>query len=619
MKSSRLILAFPCKNVSKIKARFPNGESLPWLYFGNDFFKRRHMAQQLGRHFKSINIAEIHNKVARDIRFEHVRWIDELNRRYGDDLQWWFGAVSSRNIYYSSLFQACCYLEVLRELWDSQKRRPKLVVVESLSLARAILKWAAEKDITVDIVCSIKPKLKSFLQPVLSFLKWIKFLIILFQQGLAAHFTRKIYEQKNTDLSSSMLFGTTIHNESLSDNGIFTDRYFPYLHEYLLGKQIKKVILPFFCGFCYNYFSIYKRMRLSRENFIIKEDFLRFSDYFSTLVYPLKVLRHKIESTPFRGFDLSDIVKQEQTSLSAILGLEPMLIYRLILRIKEAGFQPTSILIWYENRSADRAFVAGARQAFPQTKITGVQMFLHPPNFLSLYPSESEVEAGLTPDLLLQTSQYQCNIARTFTKSINCQPAAALRYAHVFNSEDTQHLNAEWANKSILIALPFKITKAVELLEVIKSILDQIPNDIPILVKTHPDYDTSSLVRTFDPQNWPNRFQNCSGSLSEVLSQSSIVISSSSSSMVEAVIKGIPAIFLGGQTLLDQNILFNQAQAVDIVTECFSAREVVIAIKKYLGLSPCKLSQYKEMGKTLRDIYFTPINEETMHPFLGTK
>ena len=619
MKSSRLVLAFPCKNVSKIKARFPGGESVTWLYFGNDFFKRRHMAQQLGLHFKSINIAEIHNKVARNIKFEHVRWIDALNKRYGDNLHWWFGAVSSRNIYCSSLFQACCYLEILQELWKNQNSRPKLVVVESLSLASAILKWTVEKDITVDIACSIKPKLKSFFQPVLSFLKWIKFLIIIFQQWLAAHFTRKYNKQKNTDLSSSMLFGTTIHNESLSDKGIFTDRYFPYLHEHLLGKQIKKVILPFFCGFRYNYFSIYKRMRLSRENFIIKEDFLRFSDYFSTLLYPLKVLRHKVESTPFRGFDLSDIVKQEQKSLSTILGLEPMLIYRVILRLKQAGLQPTSILIWYENRPADRAFVAGAREVFPETIITGAQMFLHTPNFLSLYPSESEVEAGLTPDLLLQTSQYQCNLARTFTKSINCQPAAALRYAHVFNSEDTQHLNTERASKSILIALPFKIPKAVEMLEIIKSILDKIPDNIPISIKSHPDYDTNSLIRAFDRQNWPHRFQICSGSLSEVLNQSFLVISSASSSMVEAVIKGIPAIFLGGQTLLDQNILFNQAQALDIVTECFSASELVTAIKKYSDLSPCKLSQYKEIGKTLRDIYFTPINDETMYPFLNVK
>ena len=617
MATGYLILAFPGKNISKIKIKFPGGESVPWLYFGNDFFKRRRTAEQLGRHFKSINIAEIHNKVARDITFEHVQWIDALNRRYGDNLQWWFGAVSSRNIYCSNLFQACCYLEILQELWKDQNRRPKLVVVESLSLARAILKWTVEKDITVDTVCSIKPKLKSFLQPVLAFLKWIKFLVILCLQWLAAHFTRKSYEHKNTDLSCSMLFGTTIHNESLSGDSIFTDRYFPYLHEHLLGKQIKKVILPFFCGFCYNYFSIYKRMRLSSANFIIKEDFLRFSDYLSALVYPLKVLRKKIESTPFRGFDLSDIVKHEQTSISAILGLEPMLIYRLILRIKQAGFQPTSILIWYENRPADRALVAGARQVFPKTKITGVQMFLHPPNFLSLYPSESEVEAGLTPDLLLQTSQYQCNVARYFTKSITCQPAAALRYAHVFNSEDTPDLNAERVTKSILIILPFNIAKAVELLEVIKSVLDQIPNDISILVKTHPDYDTDALVRAFNLHNWPDRFHNCSGSLSEVLNQSSVVISSTSSSMVEAVIKGIPAIFLGGQTLLDQNILFNQA--VDIVTECFSAREVVVAIKKYLDSSPCKLSQYKEMGKTLRNIYFTPTNEETMFPFLGVK
>jgi len=614
MKSSRLILAFPCKNVSKIKARFPNGESLPWLYFGNDFFKRRHMAQQLGRHFKSINIAEIHNKVARDIRFEHVRWIDELNRRYGDDLQWWFGAVSSRNIYYSSLFQACCYLEVLRELWDSQKRRPKLVVVESLSLARAILKWAAEKDITVDIVCSIKPRLKFLMQPLFSFLRWVKFLVILFLRCLAAYFTRKIYKPGNTDLSCSVLLGTTIHNESLSDDGTFTDRYFPYLHEYLHGKQMKTTIFPFFYGFHYSYFSIYKRMRQSSTKFIIREDFLRFTDYLSTLVSPLKLLWRKIALTPFRGFDLSDIIRHDQRIFSASMVLEPMLIYRSLLRMKDAGLKSASILIWYENRSIDRAVVAGARQAFPQTKITGAQMFLHSPNFLSLYPSESEVEAGLTPDLLLQTSQYQCNVASSFTKSISCQSAAALRYAHVFSSEDTPALNAERSAKSILIVLPFDIAKSVELLEVLKSVIGQLHDDICILIKNHPDYGIDDLRSAFAADGWPGRFEVFTGSLSEVLNRASIVISSTSSAMIEAMAKGIPAIFLGGQTLFDQNILFDQD--MEMITECFSTGELLTAINKYLNLSPHKLSQYKQMGKTLRDTYFTPINEKTITPFL---
>ena len=617
MKSSHLVLTFPCRNISKIKAKFPSGESVPWLYFGNDFFKRRHTAQQLGHHFENINIAKIHNKVAGKIKLEHVRWIDTLNKRHGDNLLWWFGAVSSRNIYCSSLFQACCYLEILRELWNDQRSRPKLVVVESLSLARAILKWTVENDITVDIVYSVKPKLKSFLQPVLSFLKWVKFLVILFLQWWAAYFTRKINKSGNTNLSCSMLICTTIHNESLSDDGAFTDRYFPYLHEYLHEKQIKTAIFPLFFGFGYSYFSIYKRMRLSSTKFIIKEDFLRFTDYLSTLVCPLKLLWQKIELIPFRGFDLSDIVRGEQMSVSTFLVLEPMLNYRLILRLKQAGLQPASILTWYENRAIDRAFIAGGRRAFPQAKITGAQIYLHSPNFLSLYPCESEVQAAIVPDFLLETSEYQCNVARCFSESLSCRPAAALRYAHIFNSEDKSDCNPKQESKSILIVLPFNVTKSVELLEVLKTVLNQICNDVRILVKGHPDYSSKTLFRAFGVHNWPKRFEVFSGSLSDALKQASVVISSTSSSMVEAVIKGIPAIFLGGQTLFDQNILSNQD--VDMVTECFSTGELINAIDKYLDLSAQKLSQYKEIGQTLREVYFTPTNEETMHPFIGAK
>ena len=84
--------------------------------------------------------------------------------------------------------------------------------------------------------------------------------------------------------------------------------------------------------------------------------------------------------------------------------------------------------------------------------------------------------------------------------------------------------------------------------------------------------------------------------------------------MVEAAAKGIPVIFLGRQTVLNKNILSDLN--MDIVTECFTTIELIEGINKYLDLPSAKISEYRNMGKKVRDLFFTPINEKTMEPFL---
>lgn len=614
MQKSHLLLAFPYNHAKHIKKMFHESKSILWLYLGQDFFKRSYMEQELGNGFKRINIAKIHDEVARDIRHEYVNWIDDLNRLYGTKLEWWFGSISSRNVYSSNVFQYSCYIEILKRLWADNDRKPELIVIESIGLARAIQKWAAKKDIVVDIVNYNRAKQKSLINQLFYFLRWGHFIATLSLRWLVAYITRKEYPSKELKIDPCIIVDTFLHDYCLLEDGTFKDRYFPYLHEYLSGKGLQVLVHPVLVGFQYNYFSIYRKIRRSRTNFILQEDFLHFSDYFSALTYPIKALGQKIKAAPFHDIDLNDILIEEQREQSVTSGMEAVLIYRLFLRLGQHGLRTGQVIDWYENQVIDKALIAGARKAFPQARVIGAQMFIHSPNFVSLYPSQSEVEAQIIPHLLLETSQYQCKIAQTFTMAIPCRSAAALRYAHLFDDENTPDHSLEQKSEIILVLLPFSIAEAVELLEVFRQGLNQIRNDVRILIKGHPDYDSKELAQAFGEHYWTNRFEIFQGNIPQALKLASIVISSNSSSMVEAAAKGIPVIFLGRQTALNFNIL--SGLNMDIVTECFSTSELVEATKKYLNLPPDEKMRYKEMGKKVRALFFEPVSEETLLPFL---
>jgi hypothetical protein len=573
------------------------------------------MELALGHQFRRIDISRLLEEVADDIRQDHVGWIDELNRRNSKSMEWWFGAISSRDIHISNLFQYCCYLEILERLRSKQSNLPELIVIESIGLSKAIKKWAKEKDIFIEVINCFSLKQGRTAIHLMSFLRWGKFAVTLLLRWMAAQISKRLFKPKDLKITPSVILDTFIHDHSLSNDGSFNNRYSPDLDEYLKKKGMHILVHPMLYGFRYNYFSILKKMRRSTTFFIIREDFLRFSDYLSALMYPLLVLRQKIEVTRFLNFDVSDVILEEQRTKSVTSGLQSVLIYLLFLRLGQSGLNPKLLITWYENQNINKAVIAGARKGLAQTKIIGTQTFILSSNRLSLFPSQSEVEAQVVPHLLLETSQYQCQRVQAFTKEIPCQSAAALRFAHLFNDECVKGQRQEQKGDIILVLLPYDIQEAVELMTILKEGLDQIKEDVSILIKGHPDYDAKTLINAFGKNDWPKQFEVFQGNITEALNITTIVVSSNTSSMVEAATRGIPVIFLGRQTVLNNNYLSNLD--MDISVECFSTSELIKAINEYLCLTPEKIRQYREIGYRIRDLFFTPINEETMMPFLG--
>jgi hypothetical protein len=611
MPDQPLIISFPVKQVSPLKSALSSQRPVPYVYFGGNYSARRVLEDKLGNDFIRIDIAQLHDQVADDIRGEHVAWIDGLNRAYGADSEWWFGTISSRNVYTSQLFQHCCYLEILARLWDIPASRPGLIFVESAGLARAIARWAEEKGIETQ--CCNWAGWQPLSDYVYSFFRWGYFALVLMMRQLAARASRKNRRPHQDTFPDLAIVDTFVHDSCLTEAGAFTDHYFPHLHEFLAARGFSVLVHPVLYGFGLHFFSVYRRLRRSETRFIIAEDFLRARDYLSILTFPLRAGRHKIKAPRFRGFDLADLLTAEQRNRADLLSLNACLIYRLFLRLGESGLRPRLVIDWYENQVIDKAVAAGVRQAFPQTRLIGVQLFLHLSNMLHLFPSPAEAEAGMVPDLVLETSEYQCSIARVFDAHLPCAPAAALKQTHVF--EESGPPGNQPDPKALVVLLPFDLAESMEMLDTLAKGMDRLNEPIPVLVKCHPDFQPEELRRAVGYQNWPSRFEIFAGNLPQALARAAMVVSANSSSMLEAVVRGIPAIFLGRQTVLNQRISISVP--VDHIVECFTTDELIAAIQRYLALTPEDMVRNMEVGKKVRDQLFLPVTPETMLPFLG--
>ncbi len=613
MHSRSLIIAPPGANIRKIKK---------WLYLGDDYCARSSIEKQLRIDGAApVDIVKIHKDAADSVRNEFVGWIDSLNRRYGGDLEWWFGPVFSRNNYSSALFQCACYLEVLERLFLSDRDFPDVIFVESRGLARAIEKWALSKKMAVKVhsVFSFKT---GILYRARALLNWAEFAVSLVRACRAAHISRTLCHSresgnlKKTPFPSgkTVMIQTFVHDASISEGGAFTDSYFSSLYQYISKRDIPVIVQPVLYGFKYDYLSIFKRMRKSPVSFIVREDFLTLYDYLAALTYPVRSMIKRFKTEKFLGFDLSDVAREEKAKENFSSGINAVLTYRLFMRLAAAELNLSSIIQWYENQPADKALIAAARRYFPETKVVGAQLFLHIPNFLSYYPSQSEADAGLVPDILIETSARQCDIAGAFAKQIPRRTGAALRHAHLFgrsSRDDDRH----GENPSILVLLPSYIPESIELLAVLSSAIEGIAPGVEIVVKSHPDDDPLAIARSCRNMRLSERLCFAEGDLSEMLGRAAVVISTSSGAIVEAAAYGIPVIYFGSATMLYQNIL--KDTRTEMVRECYSAPELSSVISQLLNAGVEKKKEYEAMGRAIRDTFFTPVNEETMSVFLN--
>jgi hypothetical protein len=619
MPAPSFILAFPHRNLGRLKATFSSAENpVSYLYLGTDFFARRCLRRELGGNFQEIDYAQLLDEVADDLRVEHVHWIDALNRKYGRNLEWWFGSISSRNVYSSRLFQYSCYLEVLSRLWQSPDERPALVFIESAALGRTIKKWGDRLGVTVRWQKAGRQQLESLRNYLFSLAKWGYLGLTLWLRQFAARRSRKRARPRRLSERPQIMVHTFIHDDSLTGQGDFQDRYLPHLHEFLADHGFLVLVSPMLYGFGLKYASIYARMRQSSTNFIIAEDYLKLADYLFVLFYPLRKLAQHIETPTFRGFDLDDLVMEEQQrNLADNAAMSACLMYRLFKRLRGVGrINLQMVIAWYENQVTDKALIAAVREAFAPARVIGVQLFTHVSNYLNLYPSQSEVEARLTPHLLLQMSELQCRVAQAFTKDIPCRPAAALRYDHLFHASEGDAGPAP-ASRTVLVLLPFDLAESVEMLEIFKAGLEALDPEVTILVKCHPDFTPGDLLQAFGKDNWPDRFRIFAGSLAAGLSQAAVVVSANSSAIIDAAVSGKPVLLVCRQTALNQRIAFSRQ--VELIKECYSTDELINAIKNYIVHTDKDLELYKKLGRETRELYFWPTTPLTMQPFLGRK
>lgn len=615
----KIVLVHESASPVRIAGLFDHQATHFWLFLGGDYARLRAWEEALGAHFTRIDISRMLSDAADFLRGVYVEWTDESSRRYGKDADWWFTNIAERNPLSSPLFLHICYLYLIRKLCQGSMERPHLIVMESWSLLHSARLVLRTERLPYRVVDSWKGVLQLIRRPAILLYGWLRFCGTVARGYVAALRTRP-FGSRSLDKNPNkpvVIIDTFVHEDAWSSEGVFHDRYFPVLHEWLEKRGWDVWVLPTLYDIRGPLKDVVSRLRRDPKKFIIREDWLTFTDTLSALWCSMKALCYPRRTPPILDFDVAYLVREECWRQASSAGtMHAKLLSRLPSRLVSTGLNPALVIDWFENQKIDKALTIGFRKAYPAVTIVGAQCFLPLPNYLVGFPTRAEWESGVTPDRIVCCGRHQAKTIKLFKSEVPVEIGAALRFQYLLHDCKPESSNVAKTSSTVLITLPSRVSEAVELLDLVSPAIQTHLEVAHWYVKRHPDYlvDKAHMANVYGGGRWPDRVEVWPGGLDEAFAKADVVISTGSGTVMEAACLGIPVIVVGRQTGLTFNPM---AWFEDFGQVCYSADEISRNLSTLLHLSFEEKKRLRERGERLREACYEPLTDESLRPYLG--
>jgi len=547
------------------------------------------------------------NHIACETPKPFTDFIDSISKQHAKNIDWWVSSSASRNTLASPLFHYCCCIALLQEL--IRKKEPvSEITTDSRAFKKIIEDYLAGQGIKARVTLArlpVKQRLKELVRPIYTILGIpLKQLLLFFAAKLTRSLRKPLPSEPMTLIDTFVMPGY-----------VEKDRYCPGMLDALSEEEKQRVwFVPHLYGFRpWQYLSVVKRLRKTERNFILKDDFLKFGDYWCLWQHLFQVRKLQIKPSPFRGVDMSCLMREELTGFRGVgSSYIPLLNYCFAKRLKEAGVKLRLVIDWFENQNIDRGWNVGFRRFFPDVKTMGYQGFIVSAHYLCMFPTEEEEDNKVIPHKMAVIGKGLAQSARRFCPELDVCVAPAFRFQHVWQERKCFPAVDGY---TVLVALPIMINEAVYLLKLLVHAVNEKTDNIRFRIKPHPTASQSQIQGAFGAA-WPERFEFVAGDFNDCVEKSNLLISSASSACMETLAKGIPVIVVGNNSGLTHNPI-PETIISDIWRLCYTPQEITDAIQFYKTRSSEKIKEHEEAGRRIREEYFEPVTREGVREFLS--
>jgi len=550
------------------------------------------------------------NDISRDVRHLYNSFVDKLLENNGSDICVWVSRSTCRNTITSNAFETFCKLLFLKKLIqeNSDIEAVKVSHYPEYSILR---NYFDENSIDIKILCDDKKDpgaAKQLVSVCYTFSRSVVFLLFSFLGAFFSGPRGGIRTDEPVTLIETFVSPSVIKGQT------FTDRYFPGLFEYLEASEVSGFyFIPTITGFrnLMDFIRLYRTLRSNHQRFLIREDFLKLSDYLFALRRCLLKLPRLGKPWYFEGFNVTPLIEAEiNDDRGSKSRVEALLKYRLPARLQEKGMDVKLVVDWFENQVIDRGQIKGFCKAFPDAKIIGYQGFLQSNNYLCQYPTTFEQINDSLPDEIVVMGKALLEPVKEFCPNIKVTVGPSFRFSGVWRERTA---NPDLRFITVLIALP--VAK-----HLVEAILKLIPGtskmdfgrEIRFWIKPHPFTDRRVMEEVLD-FNSLQGVEMVKENFNDIIQRANLLISSGSSACLESLAMGIPVAVIGSLT----GISFNPIpDTVDnkMWRLCYDSDELTESISHF---SQEDIQAYcLKKAPVIRRDYFQPVTKDGVRKML---
>lgn len=548
--------------------------------------------------------ARMFNQIAVNLHKPFTDLIDSISRQHAKSLDWWVSSPASRNTFVSPLFHYCCCIALLQEL-IGEKEPVSEIITDSRAFKKILREYLAGQGVNARVTLAglpVKQRLKELIRPIYTIFGLpMKHLILFF----AAKLTRSL--RKPLPSEPLTLIDTFIYTSTTEDR-----HYSGIMNVLTEGERKTIYFVPFFHK-PNNMIILFRKLRTDKNNFLLKEDFLKISDYLVGWKHFGHIRRKKISPCFFSGIGISSLVREElQCFKSFSSAYASLLNYSFVKRLKQAGVGIRLVIDWFEGQVIDKGWNAGFNKFYPNTPSIGYQGFITTTHYLCMYPTTIEKRSNVIPKEVAVIGKGLISSAKKFCPDLNVSVAPAFRFQGVWKGRKyfpEEHIF------TIMVALPVMLDVGDEILKLLERSLEKkVFVGVRFWVKQHPDNTPETIKKQFG-NSWPEQFEFVEGNFNDCVERSNLLISTGSSSCMHALAKGMPVIIIGSQSGLTHNPI-PPAIEEDLWRLCYDANGLSNAIDFYMNQNEQMLSRHEMIGEEIRKEYFEPVTREAVRSFL---
>jgi hypothetical protein len=560
------------------------------------------------------------NTISNEKRSGFNNFIAELSEPNIDNVDWWLEGPASRNTLSSPLFHRYCCLFLVLNLIENNKFNYKAIIIDSEEFKQTLSQVL--NDNRIFNINFILDKKSSYFKR--SFIKKIFLIPALYCKIFLRFIIAKSTRRKPIliETTSPIVLIDTFMMPAYTDS----DRWYGSLWKSMTQYQrnsvwfVPTIILTNISEF----FGVYKRLRKNERNFLIKEDYLNFSDILFAFGVRKRLRRVKITTLKVAGYDFSAIVKSELLNNRDVLTVvEALLLYRFIERLSKTSVKIRLSIDWFEGQSMDKAWSLGFYNFFPESKRIGFRAFESYPFYLCSYPIQIEKRAGVIPQVFAVQGKATIATVQEFLPNADVIVVPSFRSDHVWGTSiNYSDFSGNHEVFHVLVTLPIKMITAIqiltELLNIIPCLSIYNKKKIDFIIKVHP---ASTVNKEFDKLviNFPSNFLlTKEKSFPKLIEKTDLLISEASSTCLEALARGIPVVVIQNK----EGLTYNPIPSIipsHLYMNTLSSKELKFAIEKYLNLTPKEKENQRESSIWVRDNYFEPITIQGINKLLMVK